>query len=61
MGDYKTLYQISKLEYDPNDMQKISEILSEPMRSRKFKFQGDISKAPKFLNPLHNLSAKRLL
>lgn len=61
MGDYKTLYQISKLEYDPNDMQKISEILSEPMRSRKFKFQGDISKAPKFLNPLHNLLAKRLL
>jgi len=61
MGDYQTLCHISKLEYDPNDLQKIFEIFSEPMQSGKYTFQGDLSKIPKFLNPIHNLLAKRLL
>jgi hypothetical protein len=61
MGDYQTLYRISKLEYDPNDLQKIREIFSEPIQSGKYTFQGDLSKIPTYLNPIHNLLAKRIL
>jgi len=61
MGDYETLLQISRIEYDPADLKRVGEILSEPMKSGKFTFKGDATKAPDFLRPLHNLLAKRLL
>lgn len=61
IGEYEILHQISILEYDPSDQKKVGEILSEPTKSGKFKIQGDMSKAPKFLNPLHNLLAKRTI
>jgi hypothetical protein len=59
IGEYETMHHISMLEYDSRDQKKVAEIISEPMKTAKFTFKGDASKAPGFLGPLHNMIAER--
>ena len=49
------------LKYDSSGLKKVEEIYNEAMKSGKFKLEGDSSKGPEFLRPLHNLLAERTI
>ena len=61
IGDYEPSHQIAMLKYDSSGLKKVEEIYNEAMKSGKFKLEGDSSKGPEFLRPLHNLLAERTI